>query len=63
MFESESDYQIALTEAAWFTAHPPQNSNDQDYVNHLIKKLVEYEDVHGLESHELRELKAAEDSK
>lgn len=60
---TDSDYQIALTEASWFTSHPPSTADDQSYVNKLIRSLAEYEEENGLESYELRELKAQEDSK
>lgn len=59
----EGDYNIALVEAGWYTAHPPQNPTNQDYVNRLIKDLTAYEEEHGLESYELRELKAQEDAR
>lgn len=65
---NEHDYAIALTEASWFTTYPPSvmspgNVEEQSYVNRLIQTLTEYEEAHGLESYELRELKAQEDSK
>jgi len=60
---ASSDYQIALTEAAWFTAHPAAASEDRVHVNRLIRDLMSYENQHGVESYELRELKALEDER
>lgn len=63
MIDSAEDYNLALVEASWFEAHPATTQEDRTYVNRLIKDLTEYEDQHGLESSELRELKAYEDSR
>jgi hypothetical protein len=56
MINNEAEYQIALTEALWYTAHPPSSGADQNYVAQLIKDLTPYEEKHGLDSSELSAL-------
>lgn len=56
----DTEYQISLTEAAWYSAHPPTTAEERDEASRLETTLSRYCNDHGLgepwELYELRQL-------